>query len=294
MALEGTAHSETLDQPTASTSAEGDTASATQPSEQTAAQDRTDEGADEPASDEVKAEFAKVGELLTKLPAPLQKEYRRAITQGFQRAAESGKRYEPYKQLIESLESDPVATIKALSERAGFLQPEPPGKQQTDEVLSELSQIVGEEEAKRLAPAFEKLAKKVLESEIKPLKQHQDFVTAQMAREQAESITKAFRDKHPDSVKYEAKMTQIAQTLKPNGMSEPEYLEALYKLATYDVQSAEQTKKVVEKLNQSAQAADQVASGMNASRVSPTAPKFKDVDEALAASAEAARKGIAW
>lgn len=294
MALEDTATAGATDQPQESVSAAGDTASATPSAEQTQAQDQPTEGADEPVSEEARAELERAGEVLTKLPPALRKEYQRAITQAFQRAAEKGKRYEPYSELIQSLETDPVNTIKALAERANIIQKPEPGTKATDSVLTELANVVGEDEAQRLAPILKAVAKQAIEEEVKPLRQHQEYVTAEFAREQTAQVMKAFSEKHPEWEKHEPKMLEIAKGLQPNGMDEGTYLETLWKLATYDIKSAEQTKRIVEKMGQSAAASESVASGVNASRVSPTPRAFKDSEEAFAAAVAAARKGEVW
>lgn len=294
MALEDTATAETADQPAASTPAQGDTVGAAQPSEQTAAQGQTDDSAEPPLSDDVKAEIANYGDLVQKLPAPVRKEFNRALTQAFQRASEKGKRFEPYAQFISAYEADPVGTIRALAERANIIEAPPPAKDQVNEVLSELSQIVGEDEARRLAPAFEKLAAKVIEDKIQPLRQHQERVTTQIARDETTRVMEAFEAKHPGWQKHEPRMLEISSRLQPNGMDEMEYLETLHTLATAGIQSAEQTKALAEKMAKAAAASENVATGVNASRIVPAPRKFKSAEEAFDAAAEAARRGESW
>jgi hypothetical protein len=282
---EGTATAETPDQGTQSAPVAGDTASPELPAENNEAQNQPAEGAEAP-SDEAK--------LLAELPPALRTRYNQVFTQKAQKYAEERKRYEPYAQLIASLEQDPLTTIKALAERAQLIKAPEPGERATDSYVAKLAAIVGEEEAGRLAPILKEVAKEAIAEEVKPLKAHQEYVSAEFAREQTATVMKAFSDKYPGWEKYESKMLEFSNTLQPNGMDEGAYLEALYKLATYGVQSAEQTKAIVEKMQKSAAASESVSSGVNASRVAPGPRKYKDTDEALREAAAAARRGEVW
>lgn len=283
MALEETAT--TAEVPPEAPPAVGDTESAAATVEDTAGAGSTDEGTTD-TDDE--------GKLLAQLPPPIRSAYNKLITTKTQAIAEDRKRVEKYGHLVDSFEKDPVGTAKALAEHLGVIQKSTPAAEATDSVLTELSEIVGEDEARRLAPAFEKLAKRVLESEIGPIKKQQELNNAKMAQEQTASILKSFGEKHPGWEKHETKMQELGTRLQPNGMEPSEYLETLYYLSTRDIQSAEQTKRLAEKFNQAAQAAEPVASGVNANRVSATPPAFKTPHESWEAAVEAAKKGVVW
>ncbi len=68
-------------------------------------------------------------------------------------------------------------------------------------------------------------------------------------------------------------MTELGQKLQPtSAMDETEYMEMLYHLATRDIQSAEQTKKVIAGMAKAAAAAEPSDSGVQPNRVSRKAP----------------------
>ncbi len=93
-------------------------------------------------------------------------------------------------------------------------------------------------------------------------------------------------------------MLAIAQTIQPTGnMSELDYLDVLYKLATHGVQSAEKTKQVVDKMRKSAENAEAPVQGVQSERVEYARPANvaqMSSRERFQAAHEAAKRGQKW
>ena len=239
-----------------------------------------------PAPQEASAEEQLLSqEELSKYPDPQSqiKAMQKAFTQKTQKLA-------PYRRLIESLEKDPQATVKALAAQLK-LQVQEPQATSTPEV-DETVQYIESTFGKQAAEAFRRLAEKTIESKVAPLQEFQQRLTVEAAAKQSQATLEALTAKHPDWKNYEGKMVELGGRLQPNGMSESDYLETLYYLATKDRSEADKTAKVVERINKSAASAESPTTGVAPSRVAPTMPAGLSFSEQLRYAAKAAEQGI--
>lgn len=245
-------------------------------------------------------------------PEELRKALNKAFTQKTQALAEQRKALEPYQALVESLQEDPQATVRALAEKLGIqlaeVETKTEAKEAASELLADLKQSLGpdlEFLADRLAPALEritlKLAGQAVSKEIEPLKQQTEAMQQQAVAEQIDANLELFTKKHPDWKKHEAKMTEIGSRLHPAPdptTGKPptwmEYMEDLYYLATKDVREGDIAKKIVERMKESAEKSETSEGGVAGSRVTKAAPKGKTFNEAFDQSWKDAQAGIVY
>lgn len=256
------------------------------------------EGSDESQlllTKEDRAEIQK-NPLLAKAYKLMQGDYTRKTME----LAEKRKGFESYEPLIESWKKDPQGTARILAQQAGLeLAPakaaQEPAKQDTLAILKEslgpdLSFL-----ADQLAPAIEKIVAARTGESVAPLKQFQETLVAETAAKETAAVMEAFTKAHPDYAKHEPKMVQLIGQLEPKGdMSQRDYLEMIWHLATKDVQEAESIKQVVQKINEAASKAESPSGAVAAERVAKAPPKFVNLNDAIDKSMEAARRGERW
>jgi len=196
--------------------------------------------------------------------------------------------------LIEALKTNPDAAIEQLAQRQGFTV----SKAQRAAAETKAAQTAAElpEELQFLKPVFEEYGKKLLDNlrgEIAPIKQATDQMMTQAVAAETEATLKSFSAKYPGWEKYERAMIEEGKSILPGqGMDDFKYLERLYKLVTADVTEAEKTKKVVEKINKSAESSEQKKSGVPDSRVAHSLPPPDK--RSMRDAYEAAKRGEAW
>ena len=245
-------------------------------------------------------------------PEELRKALNKAFTQKTQALAEQRKAFEPYQELVSSLQEDPQGTVRALAERLGIkleqAETKVEAKEAVSELLTDLKQSLGpdlEFLADKLAPVLErivgKLAGQAVSKEVEPLKQQAKALREEAIVQQVDANIEAFTDKHPDFQKHEAKMTEIGMRLHPAPdpkTGKPptwmEYMEDLYYLATKDVREGDITKKTVERMKESAEKSEPSEGGVASNRVTKAAPKGKTFDEAFEQSWKDAAAGVVY
>lgn len=201
-------------------------------------------------------------------------------TQALAAQRKAVERFESYAPVLEAYESDPLALIRFLAEENGveLVTKDSTAKPATgtatttetktavDGILDTFRQQLGPELeylADGLAPAIkglvESLTKSTVEEATKPLKAHTDQLLTKAAVEQTETVMKSFGDKRPDWKTHEPAMLALAQKIQPNGMTELEFLDHLYVVATRDAweagkdtRIAEEVKKALKKMEKGA------------------------------------------
>ena len=238
-------------------------------------------------------------------PAKREKAFNRAWTQKTQRLATERKALAPLKALKDALDADGPGALRQLAEQYGLEIRDPKDttaaaasvdltKTITDLVKGSLGPEY-EDLADRLAPAILEAAKAVVADTTKPLQTRQEELVRESALRESTAVLDAFGKTHPDWKQHEPRMLDLSKGLQPGvdaqgkpTMSEAQYLDHLYTLATKDRAVGEATKKVITRMQKSADAASKDAGGVTADKVAerPTGPI--SFDEA----ARLARQGI--
>jgi len=221
------------------------------------------------------------------------KAMQKAFTQKTQKLAEERKGIEKYQQLIDSFEADPKATIKKLAEQSGLTlveaaQAAKEAENGEDPILTEVKKSLGpdlEFLAERVAPMFQKLYKDIAE-----VKSDTEAQKARIAQVQAEDAAAAMTKEHPDWMKHAAQMNALSKKLQPAGMDQLDYLKVLYKLVAPEKTPADQAKKIIAKLQKSAESSESNNAGVSDNNVQVSPGKLPSIDEAYAA----AQKGVRW
>jgi hypothetical protein len=264
-------------------------------------------------------EFAKLQTKHANDPAKLRGELEAAFTKKTQALAEqrrSTERLSRYVDVIDAFEADPEATIIALAKQQGLTITRP--GETTDEtptddgettdavdaVMGEFKEALGPELeylADGLAPAITKLVERLTTKATEPLKKQTEGLLSKAAGDQTEIVMKAFGESHPDWKTHEDAMFELSQKLAPKGMTEIEYLDHLYKLATADAkaaarekdiesQVAERVKKSIARMNKGAADTDTRTDATPERHVRPATPETPTFQEAY----EAAKRGERW
>lgn len=208
------------------------------------------------------------------LPQPQRKELNRYFTQRTQK--------------LSAREKEIEQTLSALNAALQQNAPAVPAGPSPDEVaIQQIEQVYGPEVAKALD--------QFVQSRVAP-------VRAELDRERAETHAKALKDVYegfmretPGAKELEPVMTEIAQTFRPNGMPMREYFSNLHTLALMKEGrlEAEITKKVTERITNSARAAEPPSSGVSPSKVAVNPPSYSKMSmkEAIHAAAQEVREG---
>ena len=233
----------------------------------------------------------------------------KAFTQKTQALARERKRYEPWNNLISGLEADPDAAIAKFAADRGYTvakkaqeaaagpaaTPVPDSANIETLVASKLP-----EELKfltqPLASIVGELRKEMTDSfaaRVKPIEETHRKFTEEQIEAATNAEVKAWGNGHKDWEKHEPAMLEMAKKLPPGpGMPISEYMDALLRLATFDITQAERTKEVVAQLTKSANGAEKPAPGVGektATHAMPAAGK-RSIKDAFAA----AKQGIVW
>lgn len=268
------------------------------PAEQTAEEPKTEDQPVEAVESEDTLLTAEEVSKLSGKELDLYKKAQKNYTQKTQRLAEREKELEPFSELISALK-DPVRakeTIAQLAQQAGITPREtapvakPVELDPEYEFMRPMFQSF-KDEAKREALAE-------LKAEIAPLKSQTDEIMSKSMAEATTATLTAFGKTHEGWEKHEAQMIALGKQIQPTGaMTELEYLDVLYKVATHGHQSAEQTKKVVDKMKKAAEAAEPPVQGVQSERVEYARPAniagMSSRDRFLAAH-EAGKRNQKW
>lgn len=265
-------------------------------------------------------EFTALQTTHAKDPAALLKALEGAFTKKTQTLAverKSVERLQSYAPLIDAYEEDAVAVIKLLAEENGLvLVPKgttaaPATATATGETTPAVDAVMDEFRAQlgpeleyladSLAPAIkglvQKLTQTTVEEATKPLKAQQETLLTKAANEATESVMATFGTAHPDWKDHEPAMMALAAKIEPKGMTEVEFLEHLYQVATRDAwekdkdtQIANATKTALAKMQKGAAATETRQAATPESqirRAPPETPTFQD-------AFEAAKRGERW
>lgn len=241
-------------------------------------------------------------------PAALRKALNTAFTTKLQALATDRRALEGWTEIVQAFEEDPETALAELADQFGLTLTKADGAagpttattvakaavttavDDFKNALPEDYKFLGDE----LAPAFQKLAESIAQSvvtkHVEPLKAQAGTLVERAAREQTEQVMGSFTKAHPDWQTHEAKMMAIGQRLQPNGMSELEYLDTLYFLATKDSAASTAATKAIERMAEAAASAEPATRGTSESRVAHTPPARPTLDEAFSA----ARRGERW
>lgn len=227
-------------------------------------------------------------------PEEMRRKMQAAYTQKTQRLAEGRK-------LLLALEKDPINTVRTLAKLANLplvdpaTQTKAEQKETRDEIEQKLTDALGEESAKAVLPLVREITQEIVNSKLSPIEQHIELEQARRAEVETNQVLEKFTEKRPDWKQHEAKMMEIAQYVVPRGLSEVDYMDKLYLLATAEIREAEAVKKAVSRVNSSvATAATSQPSSASPSKVSPTPQKGKNFDETLELAFKAAMRGERW
>lgn len=235
-------------------------------SDEEADDDATDDDADDEESDELITD--EKFDALKSDPAALRKELQAAATKKFQRASEMRKAVEPYAGFINAYERDPKAAAIALVKQLGVSIEEPTSKAAGEKAVKKVGDVVRERLTKTLgtgyedlatgiAEAVEEAAKLVVAEELKSVKEGQDSLIKDAAGREANEAVKVFSKVHPDYKDHEKEMVALTKKFPPNeGVTEAEYLEAIYTLATAEKKTGDKVKKVIDKMTKSVKGAE--------------------------------------
>jgi hypothetical protein len=237
-------------------------------------------------------------------PAALRKALNTAFTTKLQKLADDRRGLEGWQEVIEGFESDLEGTLAELAEQQGYRLVKPDGETgpttattvAKDAVveavdafkasLPEEYKFLGEE----LGPAFkamaENIATAVIAKHVGPLKAQADTLVERAATEQTTATMQAFGKAHPDWQTHEPAMMALAGKLSPTGMTELEYLDTLYYLATKETATATAASKAVERMVEAATKAEPKTESTPEARVR-RAPRNPTIEEAF----EAAKRG---
>jgi hypothetical protein len=200
-------------------------------------------------------------------------------------------------RLLRAFQSDPSGTVKALAQRAGVkLADESPKPDVRAALQTELTSAVGEDLAAQLLPIFEKVAGKIAESQIAPLRAELDQQMARSVEEQSALVQEAFLQKYPDAKKYEREMMEAAKSIRPvTGSNAVKYLETLYLLATQQKKSGGTAARAVERMVKATSAGERPG-GTPGNRVAAAPPDMSKMTKSqkLRAALDAAKRGERW
>lgn len=267
---------------------ETDNAPASEPSEEPAKPaDQTPESGDPDetllSADEVKKLNPKERSLYEKAQA--------RFTQKTQKIAEERRALAEWTPMIDAFKTNPEDALKRVAAEMGYELTKTGAdttRQASAETLGDLPP-----ELEPLKPALEAYLDSKLKNEIEPIRRHQDYIKAQAAAAETEATLKALEAKHPDWQQFESKMMEFGAKIVPTGqMSELEYLELLYTMATAGRKEAETAKRTVERIQKSAKAAEPQATGVSQERIVQALPPPDQ--RSLRDAWNAAKEGVSW
>lgn len=257
------------------------------------------------------AEFTALQTKHAKDPEALRRELTKVFTQKTQKLAEQRRdteRLASYREILDSYEADPEATIEALAHQHGLSIARPgtsgPAASGTDAPqptvaeLDEFKQLLGtdlEYLADGAYPAVKALIERhvqaALAQVVQPIRAQQEAVTAHVASEQTAAVMREFSTKHPDWQSHEPAMLALSKQIKPSGMSEPDYLEHLYVTVTrgdsarvLEAQVAKQVKATLARMQKGADSAERSTPSTPGSQIRRSPTHIPGWEEAAAAA----------
>lgn len=279
---------------------EGDDTSAKTPAEDPAkVADQPTEATDDTDALLTADEVAKLSPKERKLYDKAQKNY----TLKTQKLAADRKEFDAQKPLMDALRANPMAALEEIAKHNGLTLSKA-AVQDTNTVDTTTAAALAQlpEELQFLKPVFEQFGKTILatmKGELEPVRQAQATMVSAAAAAETEGTIKAFEASHPGWKKHESQMMEIGKSLIPTAgaMTDFQYMETLYKLATADMKKADQVKETVKQINKSASSVEPNTPGVADSRVEHAMPanwSTMNNSERMRASFEAAKNGIVF
>ena len=196
-------------------------------------------------------------------PKALRKALNKAWTEKTQRLSTERKALEPYRVLIDALESDPRDAVTRLAEQFGLKvegRTERQVEQQVDNLADQITAAVkaqlGDEYgelADRIGAGIHDALKLAVPELTKGIGAEVEEVRTSAAQREADRELEVFAGKHPEWKKHEEQMMKVMARMPPSqGVDPQEYLEDIWLIATKKVAVGTEVKKVVEKMTKSA------------------------------------------
>lgn len=197
-------------------------------------------------------------------PAKLFKELNKAGTKKFQKLSARTAALKPFENFINAYNENPRAAAAALASKLGIKIQDDEAEVRSKQKAATVGEQIADKVKEALGPAYEDLAEPIskairesvsllVDDAVKPLKEGQDQLITDSAQREAENVMKAFTEKHPDWKKHEGRMTQLTRQLPVGeGVSEAEYLEMIYTLATAPGLKGDAAKKAAKRMNEAA------------------------------------------
>jgi hypothetical protein len=262
-------------------------------SEETGEEESTEETVSEEEATELisKKQF----DALKSDPEKLHKELVKAANKKFREVSDQRKSLQPYSDFIKALDTDPRKAVAALAVQLGMkIEGTESVKEATEDVQAKLTETVKkalgpdfEDLADRLIPAISAVADSMVQKALKPVLDKQDEIIVDAAAKSSEAAMLTFAKTHPGWEKHEEAMVELSKRLPPGeGMSEPDYLDAIYYLVTSDKSEGSAVKKTVDRMKQAARDSNADAS-VSSDKVALRGAKLPTFREA----AEAAKRG---
>jgi len=230
-------------------------------------------------------------------PEKLIKELNKAATKKFQALSAERKQLEPYKAFIAAVEEDPVAAVTAVAKRLGIkLADDGNGNGSTEKIVKSLGDQITEAIRASMGPEYDDLSdrmaagvhealKLAIPELTKDTREQVGRVIDDSSARESQLILETFGKSHPDWKKYDEQMTALSKKYPPGeGVTEMEYLETLYHLATRDGKNGDGVKKAITKMTTSAKKANSDGTSVSGDIVSMKPGKPPTFAEAAAAA----------
>lgn len=236
--------------------------------------------------------------LATLSPADQRAELNKRWTQKTQSLAAERKRlarYEPHADLLDAYDTDPSGTIRQLAEQHGLVlapteKPASPSEGESPYLADAKAQLGPDLDflATPMAALLDKIVAP-LKAELGTLKSQTTTIVSNASQAEVDGVMKSFEKAHPDWKEHEPAMLKLGLQPGP-GMTANDYLEACYKLVTYDARISQAKVDAVTKMSKAAEAAETETPSVNGRQVTHTVPKNAGMREAHAA----AKRGEVW
>jgi len=245
-------------------------------------------------------------------PAALRKALLKGFTQATQKTADVRKSLGSWADVKDAFDEDPATALKALAMQFGVDIREPEkkpgqtqaeavrdaGEQAVEKLKTVLAKVGLDELAEELAPVLREIAEGVAGKAVEPFKAGQDQILDESAQREAAAVMETFAKSHPEwkaGNDVDKKMAALAKTMPvakddKTGkalISDTDYLENLYFLATKDTAISKAAQDAVDRMTRSAGEADgtRTTTTVAGDKVAKTPP-----NEAY----QAAKRGEVW
>lgn len=186
------------------------------------------------------------------------------------------------------------ALLETLARKAGLLvqQGRATENQVVKSALDVLKENLGSEYeflAPGLAKSLEQLIEHAVDAKVKPIQENNRIALEKSVERETDAEMEKFYAKHKDAKELDKEITALAKRMPFSGEGRlSDYLEDLYKIATYDKREARTVEKTVDRMNKNAKGARDASVEVPESRTK-TGSKLPTLNEALAAGLKGER-----